>query len=444
MPGGKWETQNKVRPGAYINFKSVPRPMQQVGNRGISTIILDLDWGDNTKLIDVYSDELLDGKSLSKVGFTAFDEESKILNIMLQYCYLVKVFRGNVDGVKATGTIGNLEINAKYFGTFGNKITITVVDNTEKDENFEVQTFVDSILRDKQSNVVNVEDLESNDYVDFEGTGLITANAGVLLTGGTNGTFEEETAYPDYLDLLKTASWQTLACTSDATGIKTSVTTYIKNLRDDNGKYVQAVVNDYSADHEGIINNINGIVISEVLYTPQETCAIICAMTSGAKITESNTAKVIQNATEIIGQLDNAEIIEALQKGKLVLSENQNGEIKVEQDINSFTSFTALKNNSFRKNRVIRTLDEIGTSTKLTWETVYMGKVDNNESGRDIYKTDIDAYLKELNRMNAIQNHDITDISISQGNEIDTVITILYVQPVDSMEKLYMEVNVIA
>ena len=52
---------NKVRPGAYFNFKSVPRPLIQVGNRGIATIPIELNWGATGELIEVYSDELLNG-----------------------------------------------------------------------------------------------------------------------------------------------------------------------------------------------------------------------------------------------------------------------------------------------------------------------------------------------------------------------------------------------
>ena len=44
--------------------------------------------------------------------------------------------------------------------------------------------------------------------------------------------------------------------------------------------------------------------------------------------------------------------------------------------------------------------------------------------------------------MNAIQNFDGTnDITITQGANLDEVIVTLNIQPVDSMEKLYMTVT---
>ena len=71
-----------------------------------------------------------------------------------------------------------------------------------------------------------------------------------------------------------------------------------------------------------------------------------------------------------------------------------------------------------------------------------MGKIDNNESGRGLFKTDIIVYFNELMRIGAIQNFETDDIVVRQGVELDAVVVDLYVQPVDSMEKLYMTVNV--
>ncbi|MDR2560072.1 MAG: hypothetical protein LBC86_11120 [Oscillospiraceae bacterium] len=84
--GGQWRSQNKTRPGAYINFKAVDRAPTPAGERGIGTIPLPLSWGARGELIDIYSTDLIDGASMEKIGFTAFDAESKMLAGMLSYC----------------------------------------------------------------------------------------------------------------------------------------------------------------------------------------------------------------------------------------------------------------------------------------------------------------------------------------------------------------------
>lgn len=126
----------------------------------------------------------------------------------------------------------------------------------------------------------------------------------------------------------------------------------------------------------------------------------------------------------------------------MVLSYRQDESVVIESDINTFTSVNANKGKEFKKNRVIRTLDDINNSIKSTFENKYIGKVDNNASGRNIFKADILSYLKELNRMGAIREVDPEDIVISEGNDIDSVVVDLGVQPVDAMEKLYMTVIV--
>ena len=65
MAGGIFQSQNKVRAGAYINFESVPKPMSKVGTRGIATIPIPLTWG--ATLTELYSTDLIDGSSLAKV-----------------------------------------------------------------------------------------------------------------------------------------------------------------------------------------------------------------------------------------------------------------------------------------------------------------------------------------------------------------------------------------
>lgn len=444
MPGGNFLAQNKVRPGAYLNFKSVPTPMMKVGDRGIATIAMPLSWGKEGSFIDVYSEEMQGNGSIAKVGFNAFDSESKLLNIMLQYCYQAKVYRLDAGGTKASASIGDLDVEAVYNGTFGNKITISVV---AEGTLYKVSTFVNGVEKDVQK-VATIAELEENDFVTFSTEAEepeFTATAGTLLSGGTNGTATLSTGYSAYLDLLNTAKFQT-ACfdklgDSEST-LKATVTAFIKRLRDEEGRYVQGVIANYpQANHEGIISNTNGCVINDVEFTKEELCACIAGMTAGANINESNTNKVIIGATKIKGELTDAQIKTALNNGQLVLSARQNGDIKIEKDINSYHTFVPEKNYSFSKNRVVRTLDEIGTTIEGTWEVSYMGKVDNDENGRGMFKSDVDNYMKTLEGLHAIQDYvssgGIDNLKVEQGDDIDAVVMDAYIKPVDSMEFLY-------
>lgn len=441
MAGGTWLGQNKVRPGSYINFKAVPKSTMTVGDRGIVAIGLPLKWGKEGELIEVLSTSLLDGSSKKLIGFDAFNEDSKLLAGALSYAYKALVYRMDRGGSKATATIGNLTVTAKYNGTFGNSILVTV--KALENGLFEVITYLNGEVADNQK-ISTISELEGNNFVDFSGEGEFEENSGTLLSNGTDGTVTESTVYPLMFKALKMAHWQTFACNSSDISIKSNVCDFINQLRDSEGRYVQGVVADYDgADYDGIINSITGCVIDGVEYSKEEFTSIVAGMTAGANFNQSNTAKKINGATKIIGELDNPEIEKALKNGKFLLSTSAKGEIKVEQDINSLHTFTKEKDYNFSKNRVRRTLDEIGTSTQLIWSDSYMGKVDNTDTGRSLFKGDLVSYGNELQRLGGIQEFlGADDISTSQGMNLDSVLVDWYVKPVDSMEKLYMNVKV--
>lgn len=445
MAGGTFTSYNKALPGAYFNFESVPRSSIQIGDRGIATIPIELNWGATGKLIDVYSEELQNGDSLAAVGFTAYDAESKVVNLMLQNCALVRLYRINGNGAKATKTVGELTVTAKYSGTFGNEIIISIVENGEL---FEVNTFVKGELKNTQT-VATVQELENNDFVDFSGTGALTANAGIMLSGGTNGeTPAKSTYYPDYLALLETANYQTMACpdlTDEDATLKANVTTFIKNQRDKEGRYVQGVVaNYYQADYEGIISVKNGVVINGVNFSKEEMAAVFAAMTAGATITQSNTNKTITGATDVIGRYKNSQLIDAHKNGEVVFVPNARGEITVMEDINTYHTFISKKNEAFSLNQCIRILDDIGIQVKDKWEQAYMGKQPNNADGRDIFRAEIDTYFIKLLNAPAIQEYNgVEDITIRQGEKLDDVYVDVDVMPVVAMARLYMTVKVI-
>ena len=447
MASGVWLSQNKVRPGCYINFKAVPKSTMTVGDRGIVALPLFLKWGDDDKLIEVLSSELLNGDSLKHIGYTAFDEDSKLLASALNYCYKALIYKiptsAESTASKATLDLGTFKVEAKYTGTFGNNIKVTV-EYDEIKQLYTVITWVKGETVDKQI-VVSADDLIANDYVVFSGTlSGDSVNAGQDLTGGADGTpVQESEWYPKYLKKLESAKWQTMCCFSEDDSIKQNIVDWVQGLREDEGRYVQGVVYNYDgADYEGIINSISSVEINGIPFSGSEFVAVVAGMTAGANINQSNTARIVDGATKIINNLSNSEIIEALQNGKFLISESLSGKIKVEQDINSLHTYSADRNYSFSKNRVIRTLDEIGTTTVSTWEDKYMGKFNNNSTGRELFKLDLSAYANSLQTLSAIQDFSANDISIAQGKDLDSVVATWRVKPVDSMEKLYLTVNV--
>ena len=441
MAGGTFKSQNKIRPGAYINFKGVPKPLSSLGTRGVVTMPVAMSWG--AEVTELLSTDLIDGKSLPKIGYTAFDEQSQIFREALKHAYKAIIYRLDTGGAKASATLGPLTATAKYAGIVGNEIAVNVVANGDK---FDVITLFRGIERDKQT-VTTVGELVPNDYVVFSGTGNLVENDGVTLTGGQNGTVNEAT-YATYLNVIKSYKWNTMGIPQNVPAVNPNIITFITNMRENLGKKVQAVLYNADADYEGIITVNQGYKTVTETVSPTTFVAYVAGLTAGSDVDVSNTYHVINGAVSIVypegvTPYGDEEIEEALKAGKMVLSTRQDGAIVIEQDINTLHTFTPDKGYTFSKNRVIRTLDEINNSIALLFERSYIGKVDNNDDGRNIFKADIIAYLNMLQSISAIQNFDsTTDIQVYAGEAIDAVVVDLAIQPVDSMEKLYMTVMV--
>lgn len=439
MAGGTFVTMNKVRPGAYINFESVPKPLMTVAERGIVTMPVAMEWGPEGKMITLLSEDLLNGNSVAKIGYDAFDTESLVFREALKNAYKAYIYRADTGGEKASATIGSLTVAALYTGVVGNKISVAVVEDEEK---FKVQTFLNGALKDEQI-VSDIGSLVANDWVEFSGEGALTANAGTQLTGGTNGTLNT-TVLTGYFKEAEKFKWNTMAIPLDLQSVGAQVTAFIKRMRDDLGKKCQAVVVDYpNADYEGIISVSQGYKTSTETITKHIFAATVAGMTAGANVNESNTYAVVDaDAVEIIGELSDEEVEEALQSGKFIITRRDDGVIVVEQDINTFKTFVPKKGKEFAKNRVIRCLDEINNTTKLTWEKAYVGKVDNDADGRSTFKADLINFGKQLQNLRAITDFDGNeDINVSKGQNIEDVITDWAITPVDAMEKLYMTVR---
>ena len=79
-------------------------------------------------------------------------------------------------------------------------------------------------------------------------------------------------------------------------------------------------------------------------------------------------------------------------------------------------------------------------TTQLQFEKSFIGKVDNTTTGRNIFRAQCSANFEVLQSISAIQNHDIEDIEVLPGPGKSDVKVNAYVQPVDCMKKLYMNV----
>lgn len=443
---GVWSGQTKNRPGAYINFKAVRNANVSASDRGVVALPLALGWGPEDKIVELTATEIADGTFTKKLGCTIDDPAVQPLIEAMKYASKALVYSLTAGGVKAAATIGTgdsaMKITALYSGTKGNNLTVAINQTAIKGK-FEVVTLLGSATKDKQL-AANIEELKANDFVAFEGTGALKTNAGVKLTGGTDATLTAATM-SNFLGAVKQKTWDAIGLPLfglDGTAFNATVVTYIKALRDA-GKKVVAIVNDYpSADTEGIISVDQGYRSETETVDVDAFVGAIAGMCAGTPINQSNTYRVITGAQEIINPKTDEEIEAGLLSGCFMLSYRQDGAVVVESDINTLVNVGSDKNNSFKKNRVVRTLDNIANTVRSTFENNFIGKVTRNAAGKNAFKAAIVKYFTQLQNMEAIQNFSSEDVEVLDGDNIDSIVVNVSVQPLDSMEKLYMTVTV--
>ena len=90
----------------------------------------------------------------------------------------------------------------------------------------------------------------------------------------------------------------------------------------------------------------------------------------------------------------------------------------------------------------MRTVDQICNDVYEHFSKYFIGKLDNNDTGRNLMKGWIVKYLNEMQANNGIQNFDAEDVTVVQGNTLDSVLVNIAIMPVDSVEKIYATITV--
>ncbi|MDO7787126.1 phage tail sheath family protein [Desulforamulus aquiferis] len=438
MPGGTFDPGvEKERAGLYINFKAAALNRITSGERGTVVIPLITDWGQHKTFIDIEEE----GQVFSNFAHDINDGEMLLIREAFKNAKLVKGYRLNA-GTPASATVSTMTVTSHYGGTRGNDIIVksdvNVLDNAKKD----VETYLDGRLVDTQTGA-NISELQPNAYVTFSGDGAIPATAGTPLTGGTDGVVINQD-WTDFLSATETQYFDVLAYPTTDETLKASFVTFIKRMRDDEGKKIVGVAPGLAGDYEGIINVKNGVKLNDgTMLEAVDAVAWVAGASAGASITQSLTYKAYDSAADANPRYTNSQIIAALKAGEFLFI-HDGKKVKVEKDINSLVTYSQDKNKRFSKNRVIRVLDAINNDLQSEFSESYIGKIDNNADGQALLKDAVNLYLETLEEAGAIKDFDsqndfIIDPVLSVG---DSVYATIGAQPVDSMEKFYFTVRV--
>lgn len=418
-----------------------------MGSRGIVAIAEPLSWGP-TGVVQ----EIIPGEDLRPyIGYDITNEKAMFLREMMKGSDTtagpsnILLYRpAGASGVKATATIGALTVTALYTGVRGNDISIIIQEQVDSEGTYDVSTVIDGNVVDEQS-ITDLSQLIANSWVGFSGTGTeITETAGTPLTTGADPSVSS-TDYANFLTAIEPYQFNILVYDGTDTATIQAIAQFVERISNNVGQKCQAVMAGETAancNSEFVIAVNNGVKLDDgTELTAQQATWWVGGAEAGALYYQSLTYAQYPNAVEANPKLTDAQAETAVQDGYLCFIDNF-GTVKVCTDINSLTTFTVDKGQEFSKNRVMRVLMQFCNDVYEHFSNYYIGKVDNNDSGRNLLKAWIVEYLNGMQANNGIQNFTAEDVTVSAGDSVDAVVIDVVLQPVDSVEKIYMTVTV--
>lgn len=444
MAGGTWTSQNKIRPGVYIRFKSSAASGLTVGERGVVTICEPLSWGPVAQVMEVSADA-------DMRQYTGYDITSA------KNRFLAEIFRGSnrtaaprtvllyrptaSGSAQASASVGTMTATAKYPGARGNDLSIVMTALTDPADAFEVSTVLDGEIVDQQTGKT-VADLTSNDWVSFTGTGALSANTGTALAGGMDGTVQAA-AYAAYLSAIEPYKFDVIIYDGAETTVQTAMVSFVKRIADEAGVYAQLVASGLSnPDSRFVINVGNGVTLSDGTALTAAQCTWwVGGAAAGAGYNEDLTYASYPGAVNVSARMTNKQYEDAIKAGNFVFFA-EDGQVRVEYDINTLTTYTTDIGQVFHYNRTMRLCNTIANDIYKQFSAGFVGSVNNNDAGRNLFKAAIVGYLLDIQANNGIQNFSADDVEVLPGEAIDAIVVNIAVQAVGSVNKIYITLDI--
>lgn len=422
IDGGMFLSQNETLPGAYLNFVSAVKADAAVSERGVSAVILPLSWNVGNVVRVTY--ETFYEQALVLFGCAAEDATLLPVREMLKGSREVLVYVAGSNTAAMCDGFGC----AKCAGAAGNSITVRVTKNTAwsaENQIFDVETRIGSDLVDRQTVGGSAAALRDNAFVAFVPDMVLSE--GVYEFSGATANEITVSDVKIGLDALENEQFQTLACGYTEQAMKELFFQYTKRCRDQVGKKFQCVLFDYAADYEGVVN----------VTTRADLVYWVTGALAGCAVQESLTNARYTGELDFAPCATQSELAGAIERGEFTFHRVGNL-VRVLMDCNSNTQSQVL-----RSNQTVRVLDQIANDIAVLFREQYLGKVQNNASGRLSFWNAVVRQHKQLELLGAIEEFVAEDVTVTAGSSKDAVVVTDRVKPSNCMAKLYMTVTVL-
>lgn len=246
------------------------------------------------------------------------------------------------------------------------------------------------------------------------------------------------------LTALEAYEFNVIVTASTEASDVTAVVTRVKNWRDNLGKKCQAVVYNHAV--EGDLNTIATInVASKVIvesgsaYTESGLVYWVAGAMAGCAVNKSCTNMLYDGELTIDVAYSQSELQSMLDAGKIVFHLVY-GDVRMLEDVNSLVTPDSDQNYDFKYNQTIRVIDQIANDIAYLFNTKYLGRIQNNASGRISLWNDIVSHHKQLETMGAIEGFASEHVVVQPGDSIRSVVVQDTITIVGTMSQLFMTV----
>lgn len=451
--------ETKIRPGVYVRTTNIGQPVEPGVSQGIVAALFRASWG------PIGEARLLESPDAATALFGSQGTVDTAVEAFLGGARQVLCYRMGSAGQAAScqltdgGAAPLVTITAKYPGTRGNNLRITVRDSLADPAQRELLVYEGTTLRQTIRYTAGADEADAlvaavaetgSDWITAtkEDSGSIADVTQQALTGGTDPTITAEDI-SNALNAIEALEWNVLAVDTEDAPTHAMVGAYIDRVRSE-GKRVLAVIgeptsvplatrlaNATAQNNPAVVYVANGFKgLDGAIREGYRAAARVAGMIASAPVTASFTHMVVSRATELVGPLTNAEIEQAIKAGALVFSLNATRQVQIEYGINTLVTLGADQDAGWKKIRRMRTRDNLIERCVAITDPL-IGRVTNSPDGRATLIAAMQGVVDAMVREGALLGGTVREdpANPAQG---DSAWFLIEVDDLDSAEKMYL------
>lgn len=228
---------------------------------------------------------------------------------------------------------------------------------------------------------------------------------------------EVDAGYKRAMEASETIRFDYLAAPTVETDGKTQeVAAWVKTMRG-NKKKIKAVLPNMPADNEGIINYTTGRAVKtetsiaeggvklteEKVYSAEQYCSRIAGLIAGTPVEISCTYAPLPELSDCERLKD---IDAPVDKGEFIIF-HDGEKVKAVRGVNSLVTLTGDKGESFKKIKIVETMDMIHDDIIKTAQDSYLGRYANTYSNKCLLLSAISEYFMQLQKDAIISSYSV-------------------------------------